>query len=294
MNLRTLWARLWRGGLMGLAEVVPGVSGGTIALLTGIYRDLVDAIATFGPQSIPQLKSPSLFFSYHRLEFLLSLGVGMLLGIVLFANLMSYLLVHYSPAVWAFFLGVILVSAYMVAKPRAPLTLATWGGFGLIVGVSLLMLPTFGGNDSLWLLFVGGAIAVCAWILPAVSGSYMMLLLGLYETVIRHIAEFNLLPLMVLALGCGTGLLCFVRFLSFLLREYYERTLSLLAGFMLGSTVNLWPWRVETVTDGESVRRWLSPSAYEAAGEPAFLYLSLLTCVLGGVGLWLLARRTEL
>ena len=117
-----------------------------------------------------------------------------------------------------------------------------------------------------------------------------MLLLGLYETVIGHISELNVVPLLVLALGCATELLSFVRFLSYLLRKYYEQTLSLLAGFMLGSTVNLWPWRAEL--SGE--RHWLSPWEYAELGEPGFLVPSVVSFVLGGVGLWLLARRTEL
>ena len=105
-------------------------------------------------------------------------------GVLLFANLMRFLLEHYSPAVWAFFFGVILVSAFMVARARTVRMLVVWGLPGLIVGTSMLLIPNLGASDSLVLLFFGGAIAVCAWILPAVSGSYMMLLLGLYETVI--------------------------------------------------------------------------------------------------------------
>lgn len=275
---------------MGLAEVVPGVSGGTIALLTGIYRELVEAIASFGPQSIGQLKNPREFIDAHHLDFLIVLVAGMGVGILLFANLMRYLLAFYSPAVWAFFLGVILVSAFLVARARTIKLLMIWGVPGLVIGTSLLLVPSLGGTDSLLMLFVGGAIAVCAWILPAVSGSYMMLLLGLYETVITHISELNLIPLIVLASGCATGLLLFVRFLSYLLRKYYEQTLSLLAGFMLGSTVNLWPWRSEDSQE----RLWLSPWDYEALGEPALLIPSIATFFLGGVGLWLLARRTEL
>ena len=275
---------------MGLAEVVPGVSGGTVALLTGIYKELIGAIATFGPQSLALLRKPVAFFAEHRLDFLLALSLGMGVGILLFANLMRFLIAHYSPAVWAFFLGVILVSAVMVARARLLKSIVIWGVPGLILGISLLLVPPMGGSDSLVMLFVGGAIAVCAWILPAVSGSYMMLLLGLYETVIGHISELNVVPLLVLALGCATGLLSFVRFLSYLLQKYYEQTLSLLAGFMLGSTVNLWPWRVEH--SGE--RLWLSPWGYAELGEPAFIVPSILSLVLGGVGLWLLARRTEL
>jgi putative membrane protein len=283
------FARVWRGLLMGLAEVVPGVSGGTMALLTGIYRELVQALASFGVGSFALLRSPQVFINHHHLGFLTSLATGMVLGIIFFARLMKYLLANFPPPVWAFFFGVIAVSAVMVASKRSVKTLLGWGITGLGLGLAMLLVPTLGDTDSLVVVFIGGAIAVCAWILPAVSGSYMLLLLGLYERIIVAISEFDLVVLAVLGVGCIVGLMSFVRLLNVLLRGYYERTMGLLCGFMFGSTLNLWPWRVV----GETGSVWLTPAEYASLGRPDFFLLSGLACLLGGLGLWLLARRSE-
>ncbi len=274
---------------MGLAEVVPGVSGGTMALLTGIYRELVQALASFGAESLGLLRSPPAFIKHHNLGFLASLATGMAFGIVLFARLMKYLLENYPPPVWAFFFGVIVVSAVLVASKRSVKTLTFWGVAGLGLGLAMLLIPPLGNTGSLLVVFFGGAIAVCAWILPAVSGSYMLLLLGLYEQIIIAISEFDLLVLAVLGAGCVVGLMSFVRLLNLLLRSYYEQIMGLLCGFMLGSTINLWPWRVI----GDAGSSWLTPSEYAALGRPDFLLVSLLACLLGGIGLWLLARRSD-
>lgn len=283
------FAIFWRGLLMGLAEVVPGVSGGTIALLTGIYRQLVAALASFGTQSFALLTKPKAFSEHHHLPFLISLACGMGIGVMIFARVMRYLLIHYPPLVWSFFFGVILVSALMLGAKRPVRYLITWGSLGLLLGLGVLSAPGLGQTDSLLALFVGGAIAVCAWILPAVSGSYMLLILGLYEQVITALSEFDVRVLAALGAGCILGLMSFVRVLRLVLEHFYQQTMSLLCGFMLISTLNLWPWRIETGAKTD----WLLPGAYAQAGEPAFVMASLCACIVGGTGLWLLARRSE-
>ncbi|MEE2785685.1 MAG: DUF368 domain-containing protein [Pseudomonadota bacterium] len=275
---------------MGLAEVVPGVSGGTVALITGIYQELIDTIARFGPESLSLLSSPREFYAHHNFRFLLALGVGMGIGILAFAQVMRYLLDAYPTVVWAFFFGVIVVSAFVVARHRDRRVLMTLGLVGLIAGLALALLPVRSTDAGLLELFVGGSIAVCAWILPAVSGSYVLVLMGLYEPVISALSEFAMVPLMTLASGCAVGLFVFVRVLKRLLIRYYEQTMGVLAGFMLGSTINLWPWR--HVMAGES--RWLSPWAYEQMVEPSMLTMSMISFVIGGSGLWLLARNTDI
>lgn len=274
---------------MGLAEVVPGVSGGTIALLTGIYRQLVDALASFGPKSLTLLSSPKAFSEHHRLPFLFSLGCGMVAGVIIFARLMGFLLSHYPPPVWSFFLGVILTSALMLGAKRAVRDLIPWGTLGLLFGLAMLLAPSLGRTESLLAVFLGGAIAVCAWILPAVSGSYVLLLLGMYEKVLTAVSDFDLPLLAALGAGCVVGLMSFVRVLRFVLERFYQQTMSLLCGFMLGSTLNLWPWRVQRGVTSE----WVLPGAYAEAGEPAFVIASLCACLVGGTGLWLLARHSD-
>lgn len=274
---------------MGLAEVVPGVSGGTVALLTGIYRQLVTALASFGVQSFALLTNPRAFSEHHRLPFLISLACGMGVGVLIFARLMRYLLTHYPPPVWSFFFGVIGVSALMLGAKRPVRYLISWGALGLLLGLGVLSAPGLGQTDSLLAVFIGGVIAVCAWILPAVSGSYMLLILGLYEQVITALSEFDLQVLAALGAGCIVGLMSFVRVLRLVLEHFYQQTMSLLCGFMAISTINLWPWRMEA--DADTV--WLLPGAYAQTGEPAFVMASLCACIAGGTGLWLLARRSD-
>ncbi len=278
-----------RGMLMGLAEVVPGVSGGTMAFISGIYPTLVGALATFGPASVPMLARPLEFWSHHNLRFLLVLAAGMGLGVLMFAQVMHFLLANYQPLVWAFFSGVIAMSVVVIGRYRQPSKLLLWGVIGLILGLSLLWLPSLQSEPALWLIFLGGAVAVCAWLLPAVSGSYVLLALGLYAPVIEALAEFDLPLLASLAAGCALGLLLFAKALAWLLRHYTEALLSLLTGFMLGSVPNLWPWQL--AHDEGGTLALLTPAAYaDTSGEPAYAAAAVLLFVLGACALWALSR----
>jgi putative membrane protein len=277
-----------RGLGMGIAEVVPGVSGGTIAFVSGIYFELVHALAQFGPRSLVLLREPRAFFEHHNLGFLLSLAAGMGLGVVLFARLMHYLLDTAPVLVWAFFFGLIAASVVFIGRQRRPRHLLLFGSCGFLLGLGFMFLPQAGSDGGLVAIFFGGVVAVCAWLLPAVSGSFVLLALGLYERVIAAIAGFELITLGVLACGCASGLLVFAKVLSWLMRRFYDKLLSLLAGFMLGSLVKLWPWRLPEVTGFEGL---VSPSAYAAAtGMQAFAGSALVAVALGTLALWLLTR----
>ena len=286
-----LFGTLWRGMAMGLAEVVPGVSGGTIALITGIYRILIESLASFGINSFALLTDFSRFIAHHRLNFLLTLAIGMGAGIVVFSQLMRYLLEFYAPVVWAFFFGVILLSVWVIGKERSRDQLVRYFPAGAIAGVALLLVQPVAGEVALWQIFVGGAIAICAWILPAVSGSYMLLVLGLYETVIVAISEFDVVTVAVLGAGCASGLLVFVRLLKWLLGRFHEQLISFLCGFMAGSLLNLWPWQAESGAIGE---RLLSPHAYaQLNGADALLFACLLSCAVGSFLIWQLAKFSQ-
>lgn len=279
----------WRGMLMGLAEVVPGVSGGTMAFITGIYPELVRSLATFGPSSLPLLRQPLEFYQQHNLRFLLLLAAGMGMGILLFAQLMRFLLANYQPLVWAFFSGVILMSVLVIGRLRAPGALVRFMPLGLILGLGLLWLPTTQGEAGLGSIFAGGAVAVCAWLLPAVSGSYVLLALGLYGSVIDAIAEFDVVVLLTLAAGCVVGLLLFARLLAWLMRHYQEPLLSFLTGFMLGSLPKLWPWQDPAA--GNGVETLMSPNGYsQTFAEPAFALYAALCLFAGAACLWLLNK----
>ena len=280
-----------RGVFMGLAEVVPGVSGGTIALITGIYHHLVGALASFGPSSIGLLRDVPEFIRVHKIGFLMSLAAGMGVGILLFGNLMSYLLAEFEPLVWAFFFGVIGASVWVIGRHRPVRYLVTFSVVGLILGLALLWLPAADGSVGPLDLFVGGAVAVCAWLLPAVSGSYMLLVMGLYQTVIDAVATLDLATLAIVAAGCAIGLLLFAKVLAWLLKHWYEQVLALLTGFMLGSMVKLWPWQLSGA--GSVYASLTTPAQYEqATAQPAMLAAAIGCACAGAVGLWLLSTFT--
>jgi putative membrane protein len=281
-----------RGVLMGLAEVVPGVSGGTMAFITGIYRDLVGSLAAFGPGSLAMVFDPMRFATHHNLRFLFALGLGMLAGILLFAQLMHYLLVHFQPLVWAFFSGVIVASVVAIGRSRAPGALLAWGPAGVLAGISLLWIPQIGGDPNALQIFLGGAVAVCAWLLPAISGSYVLLTLGVYHTVIEAIATLDFSVLLVLAAGCATGLLMFARVLAWLLRQHGERLLSFLTGFMLGSLFKLWPWQANDAPDAPA--RLLSPAQYAVVMDSqAYILWACVLFLIGVAALWMLTKLAD-
>ena len=287
----SLFSIVWRGLLMGLAEVVPGVSGGTMAFITGIYHELVRSLASFGPSSLRLLSQPLAFAQQHNLRFLCALAGGMLLGVLLFAQLMNYLLEFFQPVVWGFFSGVIAMSVVIIGRDRALVTLLSYGVAGLICGIALLWLPTSNAEPALWMIFVGGVISVCAWLLPAVSGSYMLLAMGLYTTIIAAVAELDLLVLTILLSGCVVGLLLFSKSLAWLMRHHQEPLLALLTGFMLGSIANLWPWQqVAQVT----ADKWLSPAGYTLVqGASPYLFFTALAFVCGAVAIAQLDKFTN-
>ena len=283
---------VFRGVCMGLAELVPGISGGTIAFVTGIYTELVNSLASFGPQSLVLLGRPQAFWQHHNLGFLLSLAVGMVVGVLALAPVVRLLLAHAAPLLWAFFFGLILASVVFIGRARTRAVLARYGTLGIILGAAFLALPT-GQVQGSWLaLFIGSAIAVCAWILPAVSGSFVLLLLGLYDDVIVAIADFNFLKLSAVGLGCAMGLASFVRMLSWLMQRHEDRLLSLLTGFMAVALAKLWPW--QNADAGSLLESLLWPAEYTSlTGQSAYQMGVLPAVAAGVVALWLLQRVTR-
>ena len=236
---------LLRGAAMGIAEVIPGVSGGTIAFISGIYDELLGSIARFGPASVGELFSRGLarFWQSHNLGFLLALLAGMGLSLVTIARLVKSALESTPPLVWAFFFGLIVASVVFLLRDLELRRALPFALIGLALGVTLALLPHASFQVSWWMLVLGGMVAVTAWILPGVSGSFMLLLMGLYPAVLAAVAEFNVVLLASLVLGCGLGLLLFARALMWLLARYRAPVLGGLTGIMAGSLLKLWPWQ---------------------------------------------------
>ncbi len=242
-----------RGFCMGAADVVPGVSGGTMAFILGIYDELVNAIHSFNLTFARQVLSLRFREALAQVpwQFLLALLIGIVSAIFLLARPLKYALEQHPSLVFAFFFGLVFASVLVVRKRVSRwtpaciglLVAATLGAF-VLVGLA----PTETPNTPL-ALFLSGAIAICAMILPGISGSFILVLLGKYEQVIGAVAAPDVFTLAIFAAGCVVGLLSFVRVLRWLLRHYHDATVAALTGFMLGSLRRVWPWQ-DVTADG--------------------------------------------
>jgi len=290
------------GLLMGAAEVVPGVSGGTIAFVSGFYERLVNGIARLNPFSLSELPKIGFFawWKKYDLGFLFVLFGSMLASILILAGGVSYLLAEHPVGIWSFFFGLVLSSIFVVGRRLLPLSVESGLtlGVGVAVGMLVVRVIPFEAEISGFVLFSGGCIAVCAWILPGLSGSFMLLVLGLYQTVIAAIKNFELLTLGYVGLGCVFGLICFSRILTVLLARFRDVTVAMLVGFMLGSLAKIWPWKYTTSyqikSDGGQipvVQELVLPSAYEQlnGGDPEVM-LAVAALAAGFLVIFLMER----
>ncbi len=241
-----LWIYL-RGMMMGAADIVPGVSGGTIAFVTGIYERLLAAISSFLPALIALVKHLSIkrFIADADLVFLFVLLFGILSSVFLFASLISFALDAHPIQIWSFFSGLIIASAFLIG-----LEVENWSlirlialGAGVVAALLLGSSSFFSLPHSLVGAFFSGAIAICAMILPGISGSFLLLLMGTYSYIIEAIKSFDLAVLSLFAMGCGLSLMLVARLISWTLQRYKGMTLCFLLGLMLGSVEKVWPWK---------------------------------------------------
>ncbi len=259
-----------KGLCMGAADVIPGVSGGTIAFLTGIYGELIESIKSIDLEAIKLLFTGKLRQLWKKINgnFLFSLVLGILISIFSLAKLMQYLLVHHPIPLWSFFFGLILASPIYIMKEiegkKLLHLLPTI--FGIAVGVLICLVSPTETTDALWFIFICGAIGICAMILPGISGSFILLLLGKYAYIIGAVGNLNIPVLLVFAAGAIIGIIMFSKFLSWLLKKAYNGTLFFLSGLMIGSLVKVWPWK-KVLESG--VDRPILPGDY--AGDPQLL-----------------------
>ena len=283
-----------RGMLMGAADIVPGVSGGTMAFITGIYQRLITAISSIGPRLVLQWRREGFASVWAAVDgrFLLTLVSGIAVSVFTLARLIALLLETQPVLLWSFFFGLILASALVLTR-----RVQRWHGgtvaallaglaFAAMIGLSpAVSLPVAPAS-----FFVAGFIAICAMILPGISGSFVLVLLGLYPAVLEAIRGFDLIPLGLFAVGAACGLLMFSRVLRWLLATYHSTTLATLTGFLFGSLPVVWPWKLPTPASELLHPVW--PSSYAAAGvvAPSLLWC-LLLMVLGVGAVWLLESR---
>lgn len=239
-----------KGIAMGAADVVPGVSGGTIAFITGIYEELLGSIAKIDLDALKLLTKFKIKAFWERINgtFLIVLVSGILFSIFSLARLVTYLLEHHPIPIWSFFFGLIVISSFLVIKEirewnwKVVLSLL----LGIIIAFYITIATPTQTSNELWFIFVSGAIAICAMILPGISGSFILLLLGKYVYIFTAIKELNIVVILVFGLGCIAGILTFSRTVSWLLKRYYNVVIGLLAGFMIGSLNKIWPWKIPT------------------------------------------------
>jgi len=243
-----------KGAAMGIAEVIPGVSGGTIAFVTGIYERLINAIKSLDFEFVRYVLKFKIAKAWMHIDgpFLAFLLLGMFAGIVVGVFGVSHLMESYPEELWGFFFGLILASALYIGRRVSGWKLDKIGLLliGLVMAYAITVLNPSSGNTNLFYVFISGAIAISALILPGISGSFILLLMGMYTVIIPTVKHFlstldpgDLGILSVFALGCLTGLAAFSRVLSWLFQNYHDRTLAWLTGVMLGSLNKIWPWR---------------------------------------------------
>ena len=293
---------LLKGMAMGVAEAIPGVSGGTIAFITGIYERLLAAIGTvLSPEVVTAYRRDGLSGAWTAADgtFLLTLGGGMVVGLGFAVLAITSLLEHYPPVVWAFFFGLIVSSAVYVARQ-----IKVWGVSQvalLLIGAAAAYLLTtinpLAGSTSPVLVFFSGMVAISALILPGISGSFILVLLGMYTVVfgaLRGLAAGEpgaLFTVVCFALGCLVGLAAFARLLTWTFKTYPDRTFAVLTGFMLGSLNKLWPWRNALTTRIDSAGELVAvleekvwPAAYtgvDALPDPPYVIASIVALLAG-------------
>lgn len=232
---------------MGASDVVPGVSGGTMAFILGIYEELIQAIRSFDMEFLRMLRSLRIkdAIDHVSLRFLLAVGAGILIAIFSLARILSWLLENQPVMIWSFFMGLILASVFTVSRYlrqwNLPIIICVILG---AVGAYLLVGIVPGSTpNSPWFLFMSGAVAICAMILPGISGSFILVLLGKYYYVLDAVNNRDLFTIFIVAMGACFGLLAFSRLLNWLLKSYHDLTIAILAGLMLGSLRKVWPWK---------------------------------------------------
>ncbi len=282
-----------KGIAMGAADVVPGVSGGTIAFITGIYAELIDSIKSINIQNVRLLFNEGIpaFWKAINGSFLLALASGIAFSIITLARLLKYILETHPILIWSFFFGLIVASAIYVARQ-----INKWNFLTIILLIAGLILAYFITEstpaetpNSYWFIFLTGAIAICAMILPGISGSFIMLLMGKYEFILSVVNELKIVYLLVFASGAVVGLLSFSNLLSWLLKKYHDFTVAVLAGFMIGALNKVWPWKqtLETYTNSHGelkplIESNIMPSTYESlTGNSSELLFAILFVIIG-------------
>lgn len=298
-NLKDYMVIGLKGMAMGAADVVPGVSGGTIAFISGIYEELLSSIANVNLKLLKTLKSEGIKAAWKQVNgsFLSSLFIGIFISIISLAKTIKWLLENEPVLLWSFFFGLVLASIIYIGKQIAKWNFVTY--LILIVGAFVAyyvttLNPLVTDNSSLLFMFLAGAIAICAMILPGISGAFILVLLGAYKPILSAVNDRDLKTVAAVGLGAIVGLLSFSKILKWMFANYKNYTLAVLTGFIIGSLNKIWPWK-ETLTwrtnshGIEVPLKQQSVSPFSFDGDPKLMLAIVLAVV--GFGLILLMER---
>ena len=271
----------FKGVAMGAADAVPGVSGGTIAFISGIYEELISTISNINIALFKTLfkKGIKAFWQQANANFVLALLIGIIISYVSFMKLAKYLLENKPVLIWSFFFGLIIASIYFVGKQITKINIATITAFIIGTGIAFFvsMLPTSAHNNNAWFLFFAGAVAICAMILPGISGSFILIILGAYKTLSDALHDIDIKKIVLFVFGAVIGLLSFSHVLKWLFKHYHNITLAILTGFIFGSLNKVWPWKktLTWYTDSKGIKTPLlqesvSPFNFEGNNQLVF------------------------
>jgi putative membrane protein len=296
-SLRNFIILAIKGFLMGAANVIPGVSGGTMALILGIYEELINAIRSINLKFLRRITHFNIKEALSSVPwpFLVPVGLGVLLATFSLAEVLSWLLDRYPVIVWSFFFGLILSSVITVSRVikqwRIPTIVAI--AVGTITAYGLFGVIPVSTPNAPWFIFVSGFIAICAMILPGISGAYMLVLLGKYHYILEALNNKDFFTLFIIGAGALVGLISFAQILGWLLKRYYDLTMAILIGLMCGSLRKIWPWK-ETVTtfidshgkEIPSLQSNIIPSSFTSEVVCALLFMLIGILVIWGLDLW--------
>lgn len=307
MQLRESISLFFKGIGMGAANVIPGVSGGTIALITGIFEKLINSIKSFDLKAVKLILKGDFkgFFNRINMGFLLSVFLGIFISILTLAKILGFLFENYPVYIWAYFFGLILASVYFVGRRIEIVDIWVVITFlvGTLIAVLLSVLSPATENTRIYYLILCGVVAICSMILPGLSGSFVLILMGNYELIfIEAVNEFDMGILIPVGVGAVLGLLAFSHILSWIFKRYKDQTISLLTGFILGSLSILWPWKNEVYQTGPPGEILLKSSGdpviigYEKYLPQQFdteVIISILLVITGIITIWVIERYAE-
>ncbi len=288
-----------KGMGMGAADIIPGVSGGTIAFITGIYQELINSIRSVNLEGLRILKKEGVVNAWRHINgnFLVAVFGGILFSIFSLARLFSWLVANYQMLVWAFFFGLIIGSAIFVGKKIRHWNFVTL--LMLISGTAIAWYITIASpattTEAIWFIIITGSIAISAMILPGISGSFILLLMGKYEFILNAVKDVKIIILAAFAAGCAIGLISFSNIIAWFFKNYPNATMAMLSGFMIGSLNKLWPWK-EVIehrlnSHGEMVpflERSILPQQYADMVQNDPMIIPIIICSIAGMGIVLL------